>query len=58
MTQQPSGWYEDPHDPSLYRYWDGVVWTDRVAPKTMPICVAAISLKRSIASTRAMALRS
>lgn len=36
MTQQPSGWYEDPHDPSLYRYWDGVVWTDRVAPKTMP----------------------
>ena len=31
MTQ-PSGWYDDPNDADLLRYWDGVVWTSHVAP--------------------------
>ena len=29
MRSTPSGWYTDPEDPSLVRYWDGSVWTDR-----------------------------
>jgi uncharacterized RDD family membrane protein YckC len=35
MTQ-PSGWYDDPNDASLLRYWDGVVWTSHVAPRKSP----------------------
>ena len=35
MTQ-PSGWYDDPQDPSKLRYWDGVIWTDHVTPKQAP----------------------
>lgn len=35
MTQ-PSGWYDDPQDPALLRYWDGVVWSDNVTPKVSP----------------------
>jgi uncharacterized RDD family membrane protein YckC len=35
MTQ-PSGWYEDPKDPSQLRYWDGVVWSGNVSPKVSP----------------------
>ena len=23
----PSGWYDDPQDPTHLRYWDGVLWT-------------------------------
>lgn len=25
----PAGWYPDPHEPTLVRWWDGVQWTDR-----------------------------
>jgi uncharacterized RDD family membrane protein YckC len=35
MTQ-PSGWYDDPQDPSQLRYWDGVVWTSHISPKVSP----------------------
>jgi uncharacterized RDD family membrane protein YckC len=35
MTQ-PSGWYDDPQDPSQLRYWDGVVWSSHVTPKVSP----------------------
>src|SRR5664280_2094068 len=35
MTQ-PSGWYDDPQDPSQLRYWDGVVWTSHVSPRVSP----------------------
>jgi uncharacterized RDD family membrane protein YckC len=35
MTQ-PSGWYDDPNDADLLRYWDGVVWTNHVAPRKSP----------------------
>lgn len=35
MTQ-PSGWYDDPQDPSQLRYWDGVVWSSHVSPKISP----------------------
>lgn len=33
VTQRRSGWYDDPHDENLLRYWDGVVWTEHVANK-------------------------
>ena len=36
MSQQPSGWYDDPTDPDLLRYWDGVTWTTHTAPKKSP----------------------
>jgi uncharacterized RDD family membrane protein YckC len=35
MTQ-PSGWYDDPEDPSQLRYWDGVSWSSHVTPKVSP----------------------
>jgi len=35
MTQ-PSGWYDDPQNPSQLRYWDGVVWTSHVSPRVSP----------------------
>ncbi|MDH6199089.1 hypothetical protein M2272_005756 [Mycobacterium frederiksbergense] len=29
----PAAWYDDPRDPRMFRYWDGVRWTEHVAPK-------------------------
>jgi Protein of unknown function (DUF2510) len=28
----PAGWYADPNDPQLQRYWDGSDWTQNTAP--------------------------
>ena len=36
MTPRPSGWYDDPNDPTLLRYWDGILWSDRTMPKVAP----------------------
>ncbi|MGL5862449.1 MAG: RDD family protein [Phycicoccus sp.] len=38
MTQAPTtpGWYDDPDDPSLLRYFDGVVWSAHTAPRRSP----------------------
>lgn len=36
MSQQPSGWYDDPSNPDNLRYWDGVTWTDHTAPRRSP----------------------
>lgn len=30
---QPSGWYDDPRNPDLLRYWDGVLWTEHTTSK-------------------------
>ena len=30
--QVASGWYADPVNPGLQRYWDGVAWTSATAP--------------------------
>ncbi|MEO0491874.1 MAG: DUF2510 domain-containing protein [Actinomycetota bacterium] len=34
-TPQP-GWYDDPENPSQYRYWDGAEWTTHRSPKETP----------------------
>jgi len=31
-----AGWYDDPENPSQYRYWDGHQWSDHRAPKHAP----------------------
>jgi uncharacterized protein len=31
----PSGWYTDPIDKSLYRYWDGSNWTYHTSPRLL-----------------------
>jgi uncharacterized RDD family membrane protein YckC len=50
MTQ-PSGWYDDPQDPSNLRYWDGVIWTDHVTPKHVPsVEQSQIGLPHSVAT--------
>lgn len=27
MSERPAGWYDDPENPQMLRYWDGVLWT-------------------------------
>jgi hypothetical protein len=34
-TPQP-GWYDDPGDPRVFRYWDGLGWSAHTAPKPPP----------------------
>jgi hypothetical protein len=29
----PADWYDDPHDPTQLRYWDGQQWTEHRSPK-------------------------
>ncbi len=41
MTETPQtpsgpGWYDDPHDPLLLRYFDGVVWSAHTTPRRSP----------------------
>lgn len=36
MTAKPSGWYDDPDDPTKLRYWDGILWSERTMPKLAP----------------------
>ena len=30
MRKAPPGWYYDPADEAIYRFWDGDRWTDRL----------------------------
>ena len=37
MSSTPeAGWFDDPEDPSQYRYWDGNEWTAHRSPKQSP----------------------
>jgi len=29
----PAGWFEDPQNPTQFRYWDGATWTNHFHPK-------------------------
>ncbi|MDO5628865.1 MAG: RDD family protein [Mobilicoccus sp.] len=33
MDERPTGWYDDPDEPTRLRYWDGSSWTDRTHEK-------------------------
>lgn len=33
MAATPPGWYPDPWNPSLYRYYDGQAWTGHTSPR-------------------------
>jgi Protein of unknown function (DUF2510) len=33
-TLPPQGWYPDPNQPGLLRWWDGRVWTEQTQPST------------------------
>jgi hypothetical protein len=35
----PAGWYPDPSDTNVVRYWDGTAWTDLAAAPTQPLPV-------------------
>ncbi len=39
----PAGWYPDPSDANVVRYWDGTTWTDLAAAPTPPMPVQAES---------------
>lgn len=32
-AEPPPGWYPDPRDPNLARYWDGKRWTEFTGPR-------------------------
>lgn len=36
MHDVPAAWYDDPEDPTQYRYWNGTEWTEHRAPKRIP----------------------
>lgn len=36
-------WYDDPHDPSQLRWWDGSQWTEHVAPHPTPVVVEPVA---------------
>ncbi len=36
MTLPPADWYDDPENPSSYRYWNGREWTEHRSPKSIP----------------------
>lgn len=36
MESRASGWYEDPNNAELLRYWDGVMWTEHTAMRRPP----------------------
>lgn len=41
MSNPAAGWYQDPHNPTLQRYWDGNIWTDATRPAVPPVPGAA-----------------
>ena len=46
MTQTPQtpagpGWYDDPQDPTLLRYFDGILWTAHTTPRRSPTADAS-----------------
>jgi hypothetical protein len=36
----PAGWYTDPQEPSVVRWWSGEEWTHHVQPRPLAVSVA------------------
>ena len=49
MTQQSSGWYDDPTNQYMYRYWNGTQWSDQVSSGGMT-STDTIAMDRSAAA--------
>ena len=53
----PPGWYSDPNDPTLSRWWNGTTWTEHSAPKVAaPTHVVAVASRKDVAITYLLAL--
>lgn len=48
-SSAPAGWYRDPNDPALERYFDGTNWTPRTRP---PVDVAPLTPPRPASALR------
>ena len=44
----PAGWYDDPEQPAMQRYWDGDAWTDRRQPKVPSTAAPATGDKNKV----------
>jgi Protein of unknown function (DUF2510) len=40
MSTTPAGWFPDPQQPGVQRYWDGAQWTEHTAPLPAPLPVS------------------
>lgn len=57
MSAVPAGWYPDPWNPQLLRYWDGRAWTPSVAgPAGEPEPAATLPLRVALGGIAALAL--
>jgi hypothetical protein len=36
MSETPAGWYDDPGNPGIARFWDGAAWTEARRPVPQP----------------------
>jgi hypothetical protein len=36
-----AGWYPDPAEPSVLRYWDGMAWTHHLQPAAQPVVTSS-----------------
>ena len=55
MTTAPPGWYQDPADPHLQRWWDGAAWspiTQPATPTTPQLAPAIPAMSASPAAPR------
>jgi hypothetical protein len=39
-TSVPQGWYTDPDEPAVVRWWTGEGWTHHVQPRPVAVAVA------------------
>jgi hypothetical protein len=37
----PQGWYADPNDPTIVRWWDGQQWTSHTHPRSPRVVAEA-----------------
>ncbi|MGW0280859.1 DUF2510 domain-containing protein, partial [Streptomyces sp. NPDC003006] len=45
----PPGWYPDPNQPSVERWWDGTAWTEhRRAPENLQTAPVQIPVQTSV----------
>ncbi|MBU6315794.1 MAG: CPBP family intramembrane metalloprotease [Acidobacteria bacterium] len=57
MSSVPAGWYPDPWNPQLLRYWDGRAWTPSVAgPDRGPDRMPTLPLRVAVGGVVALAI--